>query len=433
MASLVRLLSQAFIMARLKIHQVFVFSSIWILYAATYLMRKPLGVMKVGMGEELKFSKTQMGLMDTAIMLPYSVFQMLLGRAADNMGPRRTVTACLALTGISMMSFGMWSSYIIFLVLLFLSGTFQAPAWPACCKCLSAWFPDKSQNTVFGLMSTSAYGGSIIASAIAVYLYSYYGWRLVYLPLSVSVLGLSLVAWMSLRMPDDYMISIPGKTVVIDQVGIKIKPTMWELWHLPMVSELAVAMLCLKLVRYCIYLWFPVYLMEGRGLPASSTGILLVMFDVGGVAGSALLGYAADKHSSLFHTWLAVVGSTLSFIFFLLTVSWGLTYNALWLLLAGACICGPDALLGGSVAVSIGERDGRNAGAAVAGLINGFGSLGGVLEGPLVGYITQLYGWNTMLLLIIGLLSVGAFSVLRAFIIQKKQINLSYSLLTATD
>ncbi|KAK7866195.1 hypothetical protein R5R35_001410 [Gryllus longicercus] len=412
-------------MARLKVLQVLIFVSVWVFYAATYLIRKPLGVIKVGMEEELNFSKTQLGWMDTAVMLPYSLVQMSFGTAADNIGPRRTVTACLALTGMSMMFFGSWSSYPVFLLLLLLSGVTQAPAWPACCKCLAAWFPDKNQNTVFGFMSTSAYGGSMIATAIAVYLYNYYGWRFVYLPLSLAVLGLSCVAWFCLKMPEDYMLTIPGKTVAPERVGTKSKPSILELWRIPMVSELAIAMMCLKLVRYSMYLWLPVYLMKALNMSPSVTGILSVMFDIGGMAGSAILGYAADKHSSLFHTWLAVVGSTLCFIFFLLTATWGTTYNAVLLLLAGACICGPDALLGGSAAVAIGEKDGRNAGAAVAGLVNGFGSLGGVLEGPLVGCITEMYGWNTMFLLIIALLLIGSFSVLRAFIIQKRQIYLN--------
>lgn len=415
----------AFTMARLRALQVVVFISVWVFYAATYLIRKPLGVIKIGMGSELKFSKTQLGWMDTAVMLPYAVVQMLFGTAGDSLGPRRTVTACLALTGISMLSFGSWSSYPMFLLLLFASGTAQAPAWPACCKCLAAWFPDKNLNTVFGFMSTSAYGGSMIATGIAVYLHSSYGWRFVYLPLSVTVLGLSLLAWVVLKMPEDYLLVIPGKESSSDRVGAKSKLSLWELWRMPMVSELAIAMFCLKLVRYSIYLWLPVYLMQALSFSASSAGVLSAMFDVGGVIGSALLGYAADRHSSLFHTWLAVVGSTLSFILFLLTATWGIQYNSIVLLVAGACICGPDALLGGSVAVAIGERDGRNAGAAVAGLINGFGSMGGVLEGPLVGCITEMYGWNTMFLLIIVLLSVGSFSVLKAFIIQKRQAHMN--------
>ncbi|XP_067015540.2 uncharacterized protein [Anabrus simplex] len=411
-------------MARLKALQIIVFFSVWILYAATYLIRKPLGVIKVGMGKELKFSKTQLGWMDTAVMLPYSVVQMLFGTAGDNLGPRKTVTACLALTGISVLSFGSWSSYPVFLFLLFISGTAQAPAWPACCKCLAAWFPDKNLNTVFGFMSTSAYGGSMIATGIAVYLHSNYGWRFVYLPLSVTVLGLSLLAWVVLKMPEDYLLIIPGKETV-ERTTVKNTMSLWDLWRIPMVSELAIAMMCLKLVRYSIYLWLPVYLMQALNLSASNVGILSAMFDIGGVAGCALLGYAADRHNSLFHTWLAVVGSTLSFIIFLLTSTWGLAYNATLLLFAGACICGPDALLGGSVAVAIGEKDGRNAGAAVAGLINGFGSMGGVLEGPLVGCITEMYGWNTMFLLIVMLLSLGSFSVLKAFIIQRRQVHLS--------
>ena len=409
-------------MARLRVLQFFIFACVWVLYASIYLVRKPLGAIKVGMKEELGISQLQIGWLDTAMLLPYSIAQMLLGTAADRMGPRRTVTVCLALAGISMFSFGSWNNFAILLLLIFINGAAQGPVWPACCKCMSAWFSDNQLNTVFGLINTSAYGGSIIASGLAGYLYEQYGWRFVYCPLSVIVMVLAIVAWLVLKMPKDYKMIIPGKEPVDDKVGSsKAKVSFLELWRIPMVLELAVAMMCNKIVRYFMYLWFPVYLMKALNYSAGHTGILVSLFDVGGIVGSILLGIAADRYNSIVLTLLSTVAGTVGFLFFMFTASWGIVYNSVMLMAAGACVCGIDALLGGSVAVKIGEKDGGNHGAAVAGLINGFGSLGAVIQGPLIGFMSDLYGWSSVFLLVVGLLTLSSFLMLKAFYIERRR------------
>ena len=48
----------------------------WIAYASTYFLRKPLGVIKSDMESELKFSKSQLGVFDSALLLPYALVQV---------------------------------------------------------------------------------------------------------------------------------------------------------------------------------------------------------------------------------------------------------------------------------------------------------------------------------------------------------------------
>jgi sugar phosphate permease len=146
------------------------------------------------------------------------------------------------------------------------------------------------------------------------------------------------------------------------------------------------------------------------------------LFDVGGILGSVFLGMAADHYNSLVLTLLATVVGTAGFILFNFTASWGMTYNSIMLSVGGACVCGLDALLGGSVAVKIGERDGGNVGAAVAGLINGFGSMGAVIQGPLIGVMSDMFGWNSVFLLVVSLLSLSSVLILKAVYIERRQV-----------
>ncbi|XP_065349023.1 uncharacterized protein LOC135945327 [Cloeon dipterum] len=418
-------------MASLRLRQLAVFLLIWVVYASTYLMRKPLGVIKHLMAQDMHLTKVQLGWMDTAMLLPYAVLQVVFGPVGDQLGPRKTVGICLFITGLSLLTFSSWDNYYMLLVLLFISGAGQAPCWPACCKCLSAWFPDDALNTAFGVMSTSAFGGSIIASASAVYLQKMYGWRYVYFMPSFLVLFLSICAWLFMRLPSELRITIPGKEDKTKKAQ-HASQSLFELWRIPSVSEMATAMMCLKLVRYSMYLWLPIYLSQSLNYSPDQAGLFSVIFDVGAVIGSTILGYIVDKYWPR-HPLVPILMSgfvgIVSFVFFTWTARWGMSYNMIFMVAAGAGVCAPDALLGGSVSMSIGEADGRNAGASVTGLINGFGSLGAVVEGPLVGLITEWFGWNAMFLLIIVLSTFGSMCVFKAIMIQKKQMRSRQSLL----
>ena len=57
-----------------------------------------------------------------------------------------------------------------------------------------------------------------------------------------------------------------------------------------LVPELTVSVFCLKFVRYCMYLWLPMYLMEHLGYSAVQGGAFSAAYDVGGVIGGPLLG-----------------------------------------------------------------------------------------------------------------------------------------------
>ena len=54
------------------------FSLLWLSYFLTYLLRKPLGVIKTDMAEELGLSKAELGWCDTALVLPYAGVQIFL-------------------------------------------------------------------------------------------------------------------------------------------------------------------------------------------------------------------------------------------------------------------------------------------------------------------------------------------------------------------
>ncbi|EDO48752.1 predicted protein, partial [Nematostella vectensis] len=267
-------------------------------------------------------------------------------------------------------------------------------AWPNCVKTLGMWFNDQQRTTIFGFFGTCTFGGGILGSALAG--------------------GTGLVVFMFIRSPEELGMQIPGKVQTRSLSYI-------QLWRLRMVPELSWTNFSIKLVRYCMYMWLPMYLFQALGYSKLQAGLLSTVFEIGGVAGSASLGLIISRlfgGRAVYGVALTVLGSTVFLAAFHFTSHMGIPINCVFMFLAGACNCGPDPYLSGSIAAEIGERE--NAQAAVSGLINGFGSIGTVVEGPVIGWMVERYGWAGPFYFMITLSLVGTVCMFKAVTIDNK-------------
>jgi sugar phosphate permease len=81
------------------------------------------------------------------------------------------------------------------------------------------------------------------------------------------------------------------------------------------------------------------------------------------------------------------------------------------LALVGALLFGPDSLLSGAAAQDVG---GAAAAATATGLVNGVGSVGGMLEGLTLPAISAHFGWQAMFPLLAGLAVCAALALIPA-------------------
>ncbi|XP_066283811.1 uncharacterized protein [Branchiostoma lanceolatum] len=404
--------------SRLQRRQVATFILTWVAYASTYLVRKPLGVIKTDLASELGLTKTQLGWLDTSMLLPYATMQMILGPVADRYGARNTLAWCLLLSAASVVWFGTWIDVFVLMIMLFFNGVAQAQTWPSCVKALSAWYPDRQRNAIFGIWGTCTFAGGIMGTGLAVYLQRTYGWRSVFFYPALIVAAVGALVYIFLYTPWEVGLDIPGKDPeLVSKGGNTTSLKFWQLLGIKMLPELAATVFFVKIVRYCLLMWLPMYLYHELQYSKAQAGLLSTSFEVGGVLGSATLGVFIDKlfrGDSLQGTSTVIMFSTLSLILFLLTSSWGIPFNVMCMLLTGMFNCGPDAILTGSLPAQLGDKDGRNAHAAISGFINGFGSLGTVLQGPIIGAIAEWYGWEGTFYFMIIVSLIATFCICRA-------------------
>ena len=324
----------------------------WIAYASTYFLRKPIGVGKSAIGKSLGLSARSLGLFDTAFLVPYATVQMFFGSIGDVLGPRRTLSTALLGSGLAMLTFGTWESVEMLCFLLLLSGGFQSLAWGNCIKALSVSFEAGQYNRILSIFSTSSFAGGFIASGLAVKLLALGGWHSMFFYSATAVIGVGLLVFFGL-----------GDSGVGMQRGLESgrpesKPTvalsMRELLAIRMLPEVTLCFLFVKLVRYAFFMWLPMYLLNALDYSEGDAGMAAAIFDVGGVIGSASLGFIIDhvfRGKDVHASALMLFICSASLVLFSLTAGWGKSVNCFFILIAGATNCGVDPILSGALPI----------------------------------------------------------------------------------
>jgi MFS transporter, OPA family, solute carrier family 37 (glycerol-3-phosphate transporter), member 1/2 len=184
-----------------------------------------------------------------------------------------------------------------------------------------------------------------------------------------------------------------------------------------MVPETAITVFCLKLVRYSVYMWLPMYLLQQLNYSKENAGYFSTMFEIGGIVGSSLVGWILRKffnNKTLLGSSVQAFLSSFVLIAFVMTSEYGLFINSLLMFIIGFLECSADIILCGSFPSELGEMDGRNAASAIVGFVNGFGTIGTFIQGPTVGYIVDKYGWQSMFYVYIVILFIGSTACYRA-------------------
>jgi sugar phosphate permease len=157
-----------------------------------------------------------------------------------------------------------------------------------------------------------------------------------------------------------------------------------------------------KFLRYALDSWSALILGEQFGMSATRAGYWSAAFDWIGFLGVIAGGIWSDRTAGarrtpvIFWMTLACLGFTFLMWFVGLT---SVTFFIVLLGLIGFTAMGPDSLLSGACAMDAGNR--RQA-ALAAGIINGLGSIGPIVQEPVIGWLKQTDGVHAVLLLLVG-------------------------------
>jgi len=155
----------------------------------------------------------------------------------------------------------------------------------------------------------------------------------------------------------------------------------------PIILAMGASYFCVKFLRYALDSWLPAFL-NIQGLDVARASYYSQIFDFAGVGGVLLAGWALDHWFK--GNWAAVsacmaVGVIAGYAA-VINFGGGPIALAVCFGLVGFMLYGPDTLLCGAASVQVAGE--KNA-VAVAGLVNGLGSLGPVIQEEVIGWLVR--------------------------------------------
>ena len=433
-------------------------------YAFFYFVRKNFSFAMPGLAAEYGITNTSFGIVMTIVGLVYGFSRYLNGILADRMNARYHMSAGLMLCALASLAFGFIPSLlgieigkaphilvVAFAILLVLNNIFQGSGFPPCARLLSHWIPPHELATkqsiwntshsigaglacilgvfIMGMMGSDMSGNADVVASIAANLgkdvtdtavvsaaQNYGAWKMMFIiPGIIAAVGVFVTAAILRDTPKS--VGLPElqegnekkeeSTESAAEISAFIRK---HVWKNPIIWALAVADFFVYVIRFAVLDWGPTFLREHCGMSAEWAGITVFVFEIFGVIGMLIAGWASDKlfkGRSARTCLICMVGTLVSVLGFIALQKGGASPVVLLfvLALAGAFIYGPQALIG-----VISSNHATRKGSATALGIIGFVSYVSVLvSGWGFGLIADSkYGWNGVFVAMVVMAIIGA-------------------------
>lgn len=374
------------------------FALTWLSYASYYFTRKNLSVVKSRLHETLQISTTELGSIETLYLASYAAGQFASGALGDRIGARKLLAIGMIGSAAATFVFGASSTVLPFALAFAVNGFLQSTGWSGNVKAMQPFFSSQSRGRVMGLWTTNYQAGGLLATAVATFLLTHFGWRAAFFgpALWVVAVGLMVALFLVERPEDRGLPPVEPESAPRSTEKPETAPTLLTLLKMPVLWTLGLAYFGLKLIRYSLLFWLPFYLKQFLHYSEAQAGYLSLPFEIGGIVGSIVVGWLSDRyfrHSRLKITVPTMLLLGVSLITYQLLGGASLWVNAALLSCVGFLLFGPDSLLSGTMSQDIG---GRAATGRVAGIINGMGSVGAIWSPLIVAKVSEAYGWSAL-------------------------------------
>ena len=398
-----------------------------------------------------------LGALDAVFLVAYAVGLFVAGPLGDRLNLRLFLGIGMLGSGACLALVGMYYYLHVHSVLLFaaadlLAGFFQATGWPGCVVVMTRWFDRAHMGTIMGVWNAHSSVGNILGKYIGAGFQDAFGWQWAFLGIGLLVSAVGVVQLLLLRpgptdvfSEEELRLLAEGREDVSDyqdmdqmeeeqadpisklsapadtidhrvssslplqppaQPSLPPDPTQHQplpflkALMIPGVLEFSFALFFSKLVTYALIFWLPYYLstLHYSDFEAST---MSTAFDYGGIVGGVVSGWWSDWNGK--RGWVSFLMS-LACIPSIWVYSWLGSYgwwpNVLLLFVVGIMVNGPYTLISSAVCSDLGSHPSLKgnplAMSTVTGIIDGFGSAGAAMEGPVVSGLYRALGWDSV-------------------------------------
>ena len=405
------------------------FTATWLSYAGFYLCRKVYAVVKQPLKLQFGFDDEQIAAPWTIYLITYMLGQFFAAWLGRRVESRRvlaygmsTAAACNVALGFLVDSHHA-SVFVWMCVTMGIHGFAQATGWSHNVALFANWTRRSERGTLFGVWGTCYQVGAVAGKGLAGFLLGWLGMAWSFFGSSI-LLFLITVAFVLLarERPQSVGLSleddaepdapVPGAAGAVRVVAPPLPPG-----FAGSIIAMGFIYFGFKFLRYALDSWSALILSENFTLSPVFAAYLSSAFDWVGFLGVIAAGYWSDRIPGSRRTPVIFYMTCGCFVFTWLMWLIGLSSPVVFVALLGLIgftQLGPDALLSGACAMDVGSR--RQA-ALAAGVINGCGSIGPIVQEPLIAWIKQTAGLNSVFLLLVavGFVTTVATGLLMRF------------------
>lgn len=389
------------------------FTATWLSYAGFYLARKVYAVLKHPLKEQFGLDDIQIAYPWTIYLITYMLGQFIAAWLGRHMESRRVLAwgmcvaaACNIVLGFLVDS-NVASVLLWMCVTMGIHGLAQAMGWPHNVALFANWTRRSERGTLFGIWGTCYQFGGIAGKALAGFLLGWLGMSWSFFGSSILLLAFTAYFVLYAReRPQSVGLSLEDEAEPdIAEPGPReaaARDPALPPGFIASIVAMGLIYFGFKFLRYALDSWSVLILGEHFGMTTSIAAYWSTAFDWIGFLGVLTAGIWSDRIPGSRRTPVIFWMTTGCFMFTVAMWLVGLSSPILFIALLGLIgfmAMGPDSLLSGACAMDVGSR--RQA-ALAAGVINGFGSIGPILQEPAIGWLKHTQGIDAVFLLLVG-------------------------------
>lgn len=421
-----------------------VLAATYLAYAVATAARLPYSIAKTSLNHDWapftgSSGQVMLGSLDTVFMAAYAAAMPCMGAIADRTNQPAFLSLGLFLVGIMLAGIAMahaWSihSYAYFVALTFLGGAAQSIAYPCVIAVISKWVGQSNIGLILGVWSSCTPIGTILGKLSATAALGG-GWQCAFMVMGLSAMASAVILLLFLVSdPYDVQLLRPGEARRLAQAQQQRGPAiaasllnvqeaasaralasaneeavpLSTILRVPGVVTYCIACFFAKLAYYAFVFWLPFYLGKALHYDDTKAGYFSTFFDWGGFTGGIVGGVLIDRLKLRGVVLLAfqACAAPMLFLYFELGMSNMLTdpVNAVILFFLGFTVTTPYSLITSVMSTDLGRHPCLNgnskAAATVTAILDGVGSFGAVLQGLVIGWISDRFGWGATFLML---------------------------------
>jgi len=290
---------------------------ILLLATVAYADRSILSIAAPGIAQQFGLTHVELGYVLSAFSWAYVIGQIPGGLLLDRWGTKAIYGTTLILWSIATVVIGFVGQITsdlsmalgLLFALRFAIGFIEAPSFPANNRVTAMWFPKDERGLATSLFASASYFAVAIFSPLAGWLTSRYGWPSPFLALGLFGIVAALAWFKIMQEPRRHrgvsshelerMIA-GGAMVDIDSTQERsARPALsWKIMRTLLGNRM---LWCAYLGQYCVIAlsyffitWFPIYLVQARGMSVAQAGLSTALPAVAGFLGGIVGGVASD-------------------------------------------------------------------------------------------------------------------------------------------